>query len=95
MPRRNRPPTTPSSRLVLRKHADIEVMRAIMDLACMWSVCYRACRRRKSCASPTVRCFDHNLERVRKFTADLADWPRLDGPRDPDDLLEPADDPFD
>ena len=95
MPRRHRPQTTLPNRPVIRAQADIEIMRTLMDLAGMWHGCYRVCRRRKSCASPVVKCFDYNIERVREFTQRLADWPRLDGPRDLDELVEPVDDPLD
>ena len=89
MPRRNQPPCDPPPPLT-RGEADIAIMRAIMDMAGMWRGCYRACRRKKGCASPGVKCFDHNIERVRDFTRDLADWPRLDGPRELDELVEPV-----
>ena len=35
-------------------------------------------------------CFDHNIGTARKMLNDIANWRRLEGPRDPDDLLEPV-----
>src|SRR5262245_3358808 len=62
MPRRHRPPTTEPARLVLRGEADRVLMRQIVNLFEGWRGCYRACRRHKACASPDVKCFDHNIE---------------------------------
>lgn len=95
MPRRHRPPTTEPSRLILRGEADRILMRQIMNLFGMWGWCYRSCRRHKGCASPTVKCFDHNIDAVRRILEGLAEWPRLDGPRELDELVEPVDDLFD
>jgi hypothetical protein len=79
MPRRNRPPTTEPERLILRGEADRLLMLQIVNLFESWRGCYRACRRAKACASPHVKCFDHNIEIVRKVLDDLANWRRLDG----------------
>jgi hypothetical protein len=95
MPRRHRPPTTEPSRLILRGEADRMLMRKIVNFFGVWAWCYRSCRRHKGCASPTVKCFDHNIETARKILQQLADWPRLDGPRELDDLVEPVEDLFD
>ncbi len=78
-----------------RGEADRRLMRTIVDFCVIWHDCHRACRRRKGCASPTVRCFDYNIERVRTYTQRLADWPRIDGPRELDELVEPVDDLLD
>ena len=90
MPDRN-PPANPR-RIITRGQADRLMMRAIMDMNFVWMGCYRACRRKKGCASPDVGCFDHNIERVRDFTFRLAHWRRLDGPRELAELVEPVDD---
>jgi hypothetical protein len=95
MPRRNRPPTTLPAGRMTRGEADLMLMREIVNLFAAWEGCYRACRRHKSCVSPTVHCFDHNIETVREGLRRLADWPRLDGPREPDELAAPVDDLFD
>ena len=94
MPRRHRPPIDPPPALT-RAEADIEIMLALMNMVGMWRVCYRACRRRKACASPDVKCFDHNIERVRALVDDLAGWRRLDGPRPLAERVEPVDELFD
>ena len=83
---------------MLRGHVDRLLMRKLMDFVDVWHDCDRACRRRKGCASPTVECFDDNTERVRLIFGKAADWRRLDGPRDLDEIVEPIesiDDLFD
>ena len=95
MPRRHRPPTTEPSRPMLRGEADRMLMRQIVNFLEAWHGCDRACRRHKGCASPTVKCFDHNIEIARKVLGRLADWSRLDGPREVDELVEPVQDLLD
>jgi hypothetical protein len=89
MPRGRRPVTT-TRRVVLRAEADRMAMRDIVDFFGVWAWCYRRCRRQKGCASPTVVCFDHNIATARKILHDIANWRRLDGPRQPEDLLDPV-----
>jgi hypothetical protein len=38
-----------------------------------------------------VRCFDDNIETAGNILRQLADWRRLDGPRELDELVEPVD----
>lgn len=83
------------SSFVTRGQADRLMMRAIMDMNFVWVSCHRACRRKKSCASPDVWCFDQNIDQVREFTFRLARWRRLDGPREPHELVQPAGDLID
>ncbi len=92
MPRRHRPPTTEPTRLILRGEADRMVMRQLVNMFGVWRWCHRNCRRHKGCASPTVVCFDYNIETARETIERLANWPRLDGPRELDELLEPVGD---
>lgn len=89
MPRGHRP-VTATRRIVLRGEADRMAMRDIVNFFGVWAWCYRRCRRRKACASPTVMCFDHNIATARKMLGEMASWRRLDGPRDPGDLLDPV-----
>jgi hypothetical protein len=89
MTRRHRP-VTATRRVVLRGEADRMAMREIVNFFGAWHDCYRKCRRAKACASPTVHCFDFNIATARKMLTEIANWRRLDGPRDPDDLLEPV-----
>jgi hypothetical protein len=89
MPRRHRPPCEPPAALT-RGEADRILMRKIVDMFETWRWCYRPCRRRKGCASATVRCFDHNIETAGNILERLANWRRLDGPRELDELVEPV-----
>ena len=90
MPRRHRPPCNPPQ-VLTRGAADLILMRKIVDLFETWRGCHRACRRGKGCASPTVRCFDHNIETARKILDELASWRRLDGPREFEEVVRPVD----
>ena len=38
-----------------------------------------------------MRCFDYNIETAGNVLQRLADWRRLDGPRELDELVEPVD----
>ena len=89
MTRRHRSVTV-TRRIVLRAEADRMAMRDIVNFFGVWGWCHRKCRRRKGCASPTVMCFDYNIATARKMLGEMANWRRLDGPRDPDDLLQPV-----
>jgi len=78
-----------------RAEADIVLMRQIVGFFATWRSCHASCRRAKRCTSPTVACFDRNSGRFQATFEALADWPRLDGPRDPDELDRPAYDTYD
>jgi hypothetical protein len=71
-----------------RGAADLYLMRKIIQFFGTWADCNAACRRHKRCASPTVACFDHNRDIARKILDEFANWRRLDGPREPDELTE-------
>jgi hypothetical protein len=84
-----RPMLTPALRT--REFADIKLMRLVVAAVGIPENCHRAaCRRARRCASPTVGCFDENIEAVREFAEGLAAWSRLDGPRDPEELARPV-----
>lgn len=96
MPRKNRIPSPLPPELATRRIADIRIMRLIARTMGFPETCRRAaCRRKRSCASPTVACFDENIEAVRDFAHGLADWARLDGPRGPEELDRPVTELFD
>ena len=91
MPRRIRIPSPLPQEFRTREIADIKIMRLIARTMGFPETCHRAaCRRKRSCASPTVACFDENIEVVREFAEGLADWARLDGPRDPAEFDRPV-----
>jgi hypothetical protein len=68
----------------------MKLMRAIVGFLGGWAECSKACRRARRCASPSVGCFDANLDAIRAQLEALADWPRLEGPRDPAELGRPV-----
>jgi hypothetical protein len=78
-----------------RGAVDIKIMRSIIGFLGTWQHCCAACRRHKRCASPAVACFDVNLETIRETLENLAEWPRLDGPRQPDEANGPVGDLLD
>jgi hypothetical protein len=78
-----------------RGEADLKLMRAVIGFLGGWATCTKACRRARRCASPSVACFDENLESIRDQLEELAAWPRLDGPREPADLARPVVELFD
>lgn len=90
MPRKVRIPSPLPAEFRTREIADIRIMRLIARTMGFPETCHRAaCRRKRSCASPTVACFDENIDAVRNFADGLAGWTRLDGPRPPEDLDQP------
>jgi hypothetical protein len=78
-----------------RAVADLMMMRSIVGFLGSWQYCERACKRQRGCANPNVACFDRNRERIRDYLERLADWPRLDGPREPDVAAGPIGDILD
>jgi hypothetical protein len=78
-----------------RGNADLAIMRNVVDFFGIWETCHKACRRGKTCASPTIACFDTNAERLRELLEALAEWPRLEGPREEADLKGPVGELFD
>ena len=78
-----------------RAVADLMIMRSIVGFLGRWQYCSRACKRQRGCADPNVECFDRNREVIRDYLERLADWPRLDGPRNPDAAAGPIGDILD
>lgn len=72
------------SRDLTRGQLDIALMRCIIGFLGTWRGCFRACRRMKGCADPTCACFDLNRENIQEMLTEIAEWPRLDGPREED-----------
>jgi hypothetical protein len=95
MPKRMRLPTPLPAEFRTREITDIRLMRKIVNLIGSWDKCTRACRRKRGCASPTVHCFDDNIETIQEVLTDMAHWRRLEGPRDPEELKEIATELFD
>jgi hypothetical protein len=75
--------------LATRGNADILLMRSLVNFLEFWRRCTPRCRRAQCCADPAAACFDANAERIQEIFADIADWPRFDGPRDPEDEAGP------
>jgi hypothetical protein len=95
MPRKLRLPTPLPAEFRTREITDIRLMRSIVNLIGCWDRCYRACRRKRGCASPTVGCFDDNIEMIQEVLTDMANWRRLEGLRDTEELKEIATELFD
>ena len=70
--------------------ADITIMRSIVGFLGGWVECNARCRRHKRCASPTVECFDRNIDEIAATLEALACWRRLDGPRGPEEEARPV-----
>jgi hypothetical protein len=81
--------------LATRANADIMLMRLLVNFLDAWKNCGPRCRRARCCTDPTAACFDLNAERIRAIFEAIADWPRFDGPRDPEDAAGPIGDLFD
>ena len=95
LPRKLRLPTPLPPELRTREITDIRLMRWIVNFIGCWDGCSRACRRKRGCASLTVKCFDPNIAMIQEVLTDMANWRRLEGPRDPEELEEVATELFD
>jgi hypothetical protein len=75
--------------LATRGNADKLLLRSLLNFLEVWRYCTPHCRRAHCCVDPKVGCFDPNAERIQEIFADIADWPRFEGPRDPEDEAGP------
>ena len=94
MPKKLRKPRLPiaplPAELRTRGNADLRLMRLIVNFAGVWIDCYPACRRAGRCAHPLVPCFDPNADALHDMFVALTEWPRFDGPRDPEEDAAPV-----